>query len=66
MYVNVTPERCSGLLDFSYNYLLSYVYFSFGMSLEIKNTITSKSREIVMRGRSCGVSGCKTTDVIWV
>ncbi|KAH0755204.1 hypothetical protein KY290_025474 [Solanum tuberosum] len=51
MFGDVIPERCSGLLDSAYNYLLSYVYINFGVALAIKNGILnepSKGREIVI------------------
>ncbi|WMV31036.1 hypothetical protein MTR67_024421 [Solanum verrucosum] len=61
MLGDVIPERCSGLLDSAYNYLLSYVYINFGVALAIKNRISnepSKGREIVI---GPGLAGLATT-----
>ncbi|KAL3369606.1 hypothetical protein AABB24_010115, partial [Solanum stoloniferum] len=42
MFVDIIPERCSGLLDSAYNYLLSYGYINFGVALAIKDKIPTR------------------------
>ncbi|KAH0722609.1 hypothetical protein KY290_005258 [Solanum tuberosum] len=42
MFVDVIPERCGGLLDSAYNFLLLYTYVNFGVTLTIKNMILAK------------------------
>ncbi|WMV31041.1 hypothetical protein MTR67_024426 [Solanum verrucosum] len=59
MFGDVIPERCSGLLDSAYNYLLSYVYINFEVALAIKNKILnepSKGREIVIGPSLAGLA----------
>ncbi|WMV31626.1 hypothetical protein MTR67_025011 [Solanum verrucosum] len=59
MFVDVIPERCSGLLDFAYNYLLSYGYVNFGVALAIKDKIPtrpSKGRVMVIGAGLVGLA----------
>ncbi|KAK6784134.1 hypothetical protein RDI58_017588 [Solanum bulbocastanum] len=49
MLGDVIPKWCSGLLDYAYNYLLSYVYINFGVALAIKSRIqTEPSKDRVI------------------
>ncbi|KAK4723841.1 hypothetical protein R3W88_026620 [Solanum pinnatisectum] len=45
MFVDVILEHCNGLLDFAYNYLLSYGYINFGVALAIKEKIPVEPRK---------------------
>ncbi|KAG5607938.1 hypothetical protein H5410_029430 [Solanum commersonii] len=59
MFVDVILERCSGLLDFAYNYLLSYGYANFGVALAIKDKIPtrpSKGRVMVIGAGLVGLA----------
>ncbi|KAG5580880.1 hypothetical protein H5410_051507 [Solanum commersonii] len=42
MFVGVIPDRCGALLNSANNYLLSYTYVNFGVTLAIKNMIPAK------------------------
>ncbi|KAG5607217.1 hypothetical protein H5410_028709 [Solanum commersonii] len=62
MFGDVIPERCSGLLDSAYNYVLPYVYISFRVALAIKNKIVaepSKGREIVIGAGLAGLAAAR-------
>lgn len=45
MFIDVIPKHCSGLLDSSYNYLISRGYINFGVSAAIKERFPSELSE---------------------
>ncbi|XP_069154734.1 protein FLOWERINGUS D-like [Solanum lycopersicum] len=62
MFVDVIPEQYSGLLDSAYNYLLSYGYVNFGVTLAIKDKIPtrpSKGRVIVIGAGLAGLAAAR-------
>ncbi|KAG5607937.1 hypothetical protein H5410_029429, partial [Solanum commersonii] len=62
MFVDIIPERCSGLLDSAYNYLLSYGYVNFGVALAIEDKIPTrpnKGRVIVIGAGLAGLAAAR-------
>ena len=62
MFVDIIPERYSGLLDSTNNYLLSYGYVNFGVTLAIKDKIPtrpSKGRVIVIGAGLAGLAAAR-------
>ncbi|KAK4353611.1 hypothetical protein RND71_025805 [Anisodus tanguticus] len=52
MFVDVIPDRFSGLLDSAYNYVVSYGYINFGVASPIKDRIPAvPSKVTVLEGR---------------
>lgn len=62
MLFTLLPRQCSGLLDFAYNYLLSYAYINFGVALAIMKRIPaeqSKGRVILIGAGLDGLAAAR-------
>ncbi|KAJ8540285.1 hypothetical protein K7X08_030204 [Anisodus acutangulus] len=62
IFVDVIPERFSGLLDSAYNCLVSYGYITFGVASPIKDRIPaepSKGRVIIIGAGLAGLAAAR-------